>query len=761
MILTNNLGYPRIGKNRELKFALESYWKKKSSLKELQRIAEEIQINHWKLQQSAGIDLIPSNDFSFYDHVLDTAVMLGAIPKRFSVLNFENDLDLYFSMARGFQPSDAENIPAMEMTKWFNTNYHYIVPEIGKSTKFKLNAHKPLSAFELGKREDIQTKPVILGPVSFLLLSKSQDEEFQPVKKLQELLPLYEQLFSELYTAGAEWLQLDEPFLSLELTDLELSAFKEFFEYFGKSMDKPKIILTTYFADPSINLTLLQLSPFEGIHLDLTNIGETVELVKQLGNVKTLSLGLIDGRNVWRKDLFELFKTAFQISNNFAHDNILISSSCSMLHVPQDVEMEKDLDPEIKSWLSFATQKLQELSALKTALESGEPHGTLFDSNQQALASREKREMEGRLLEGHQQLLDQSQISRESRFEVRRKIQQAELSLPLLPTTTIGSFPQTSDVRKERAKFDRGEISKSDYENFLKDKIREVVKIQEQIGLDVLVHGEFERNDMVQYFGEKLDGFAFTEHGWVQSFGSRYVRPPIIHSYVRRPSPMTVDWSTFAQSLTEKPMKGMLTGPVTILQWSFARDDQPRSETCRQIAYSIRQEVIDLETAGIRVIQIDEPALREGLPLHREDWQEYLQWSVECFKIASTGVRDETQIHTHMCYSEFNDIIEAIAEMDADVISIEASRSKMELLEAFESFEYPNEIGPGVYDIHSTNIPSLEDIKDLISRALEVIPAEQLWVNPDCGLKTRTWEEVIPALENMTAAAQEIRSELH
>jgi 5-methyltetrahydropteroyltriglutamate--homocysteine methyltransferase len=761
MILTNNLGYPRIGKNRELKFALESYWKKKSSLNDLQKIAEEIQVNHWKLQQSAGIDLIPSNDFSFYDHVLDTAVMLGAIPQRFSELNFENDLDLYFSMARGFQPSDAENIPAMEMTKWFNTNYHYIVPEIGKSTLFNLNSHIHLTAFELGKKEGIITKPVILGPVSFLLLSKSPDEGFQPLKMLQELLPLYEQLFSGLKAAGAEWLQLDEPYLSLELSDLGLSAFGEFFEYFGKIVDRPKIILTTYFADPSINLPLLQQSPFEGIHLDLTNLEVPLELVKQLVNVKTLSLGLIDGRNVWRKDLFELFDTAFQILNNFSHDSLLISSSCSMMHVPQDVEMEKDLDPEIKSWLSFASQKLQELSVLKTALESGEPHGTLFDSNQQALASREKREMDGRLKEDPHPLLDHSQISRESSFKVRRKIQQAELSLPLLPTTTIGSFPQTSEVRKERAKFDHGEISGSDYENFLKDKIREVVKIQEQIGLDVLVHGEFERNDMVQYFGEKLDGFAFTEHGWVQSFGSRYVRPPIIHSYVRRPSPMTVDWSTFAQSLTEKPMKGMLTGPVTILQWSFVRDDQPRSETCRQIAYSIRQEVIDLETAGIRVIQIDEPALREGLPLHRGDWQEYLQWAVECFKIASTGVRDETQIHTHMCYSEFNDIIQAIAEMDADVISIEASRSKMELLEAFKHFEYPNDIGPGVYDIHSPNIPSLEDIKDLISRALVVIPAEQLWVNPDCGLKTRTWEEVIPSLKNMAAAAQEIRSELH
>lgn len=761
MILTNNLGYPRIGINRELKFALESYWKKKSSLNELQRIAEEIKINHWRLQQSAGIDLIPSNDFSFYDHVLDTAFMLGAIPPRFSTESFDNDHDLYFAMARGFQPPEGENIPAMEMTKWFNTNYHYIVPEIGKRTSFNLNSHKPLTAFELGKKEGIITKPVILGPVSFLLLSKSQDEGFQPLKKLRELLPLYEQLFSGLKAAGAEWLQLDEPYLSLELTNLEVNAFKEFFEYFGKVMDRPKIILTSYFADPSINLPLFQQSPFEGLHLDLTNINEPVEFIEQLDHVKTLSLGLIDGRNVWRKNLFELFNTAFQISNNFAHDNLLISSSCSMLHVPQDVEMEKELDPEIKSWLSFASQKLQELSAIKTALESGEPHGTIFDSNQQALASREKREMKGRLKEDPHPLLDHSQISRESRFEVRRKIQQAELSLPLLPTTTIGSFPQTRDVRKERAKFDRGETSRSDYENFLKDKIREVVDIQEEISLDVLVHGEFERNDMVQYFGEKLDGFAFTEHGWVQSFGSRYVRPPIIHSYVRRPAPMTVEWSTFAQSLTKKPMKGMLTGPVTILQWSFVRDDQPRSETCRQIAYSIRQEVIDLEAAGIRVIQIDEPALREGLPLHREDWQEYLQWSVECFKIASTGVRDETQIHTHMCYSEFNDIIQAIADMDADVISIEASRSKMELLEAFEDFEYPNEIGPGVYDIHSTNIPSLEDIKDLISRALEVIPAEQLWVNPDCGLKTRTWEEVIPALKNMTAAAQEIRSELH
>jgi 5-methyltetrahydropteroyltriglutamate--homocysteine methyltransferase len=526
-------------------------------------------------------------------------------------------------------------------------------------------------------------------------------------------------------------------------------------------MNRPKIILTTYFADPSINLALLQSSPFEGLHLDLTNIADPAELVKQLDQVNTLSLGLIDGRNIWRQDLYRLFDNAKEIIKKSNPVNILISSSCSMLHIPQDVEMEEDLNNEIKSWLSFATQKLMELSALKTALDSGEPQEAWFISNQQALASREIKIKESRMSEQHIPLLDQTQISRESSFEVRRKLQQFELSLPLLPTTTIGSFPQTSDVRRERAKFDRGETSGCDYENFLKDKIREVVEIQEEIGLDVIVHGEFERNDMVQYFGERLDGFAFTEHGWVQSFGSRYVRPPIIHSDVHRPSPMTVEWSKFAQSLTEKPMKGMLTGPVTILQRSFVRDDQPRSETCRQIAYSIRQEVIDLEAAGIRVIQIDEPALREGLPLHREDWQDYLHWAVECFKIASTGVRDETQIHTHMCYSEFNDIIQAIAAMDADVISIEASRSKMELLEAFESFEYPNDIGPGVYDIHSPNIPSLEDIRDLINRALEVIPSEQLWVNPDCGLKTRTWEEVIPTLKNMTAAAQEIRRQLH
>lgn len=760
MILTNNLGYPRIGKNRELKFALESYWKKKSSLDELIKTGEEIQLNNWRLQQSAGVDLIPSNDFSYYDHVLDTAVMLGVIPERFTELEFENDLDLYFAMARGFQPSEGEIIPAMEMTKWFNTNYHYIVPEIGKSTRFELNSLKPLAAFELAKKEGIMTKPVILGPVSFLLLSKSAEEDFQPIDMLKELFPLYKHLFSELKAAGAEWLQLDEPFLSMELSEFEANAFKEFFAYFSKIQDHPRIILTTYFADPSINLELLQQSPFQGIHLDLSNMGDPLESIKQLNNHSTLSLGLIDGRNIWRQDLKISYKKVAEISNNAQSSNLLISSSCSMLHVPQDVEMEKNLDPEIRSWMSFSLQKLMEMSALKSAIERGKPEGILFDTNQQALLSREKREKASRNLKEDQLLLNQTQINRESGFEVRRKIQQTELSLPLLPTTTIGSFPQTAEVRRQRAKFDRGEISACDYENFLKDKIREVVQIQEEIGLDVLVHGEFERNDMVQYFGEKLDGFAFTEHGWVQSFGSRYVRPPIIHSRVHRPAPMTVEWSKFAQSLTEKPMKGMLTGPVTILQWSFVRDDQPRSETCRQIAYAIRQEVIDLEAAGIRVIQIDEPALREGLPLHRGDWHEYLHWAVECFKIASSGVRDETQIHTHMCYSEFNDIIQAIADMDADVISIEASRSKMELLKAFEHFEYPNDIGPGVYDIHSPNVPSLDDMKELIKRAMNVIPAEQLWVNPDCGLKTRNWEEVIPALKNLTAAAQIIRSEL-
>lgn len=760
MVLTNNLGYPRIGLKRELKFALEAYWKRKSTLAELLKIAEEIQIQNWKLQQSAGIDLIPSNDFSFYDHVLDAAVMLGAVPDRFSQEQFESETDRYFAMARGFRTMEGQNVPAMEMTKWFNTNYHYIVPEVSRSTRFSLNLEKPLKAFNLARQNGITTKPVILGPISFLLLSKSPNEDFEPISKFAELLPLYETLFAELKNSGVEWLQLDEPWLALELEPQIALAYKTFFDFFKFNKNQPKIILTSYFADSSVNLSLLKNSPFDGLHLDLTSMKEPLRIAEELASIDSLSLGLVDGRNIWKHDLYEKLALAKEISRRVKPENLLIATSCSLLHVPQDIEMEIELNSEIKSWLSFASQKLQELTALRIGMEENAEIPELFSANQNALASRLEHEENLKGSNDQTNAHKFIQTSRESDFKTRKEIQQVELALPLLPTTTIGSFPQTSEVRKARADFDRGNLSPQDYENFLKEKIKDLVEIQEEIGLDVLVHGEFERNDMVQYFAEQMDGFAFTEHGWVQSFGSRYVRPPIIHSYVSRPAPMTVMWTKYAQSLTDKPMKGMLTGPVTILQWSFVRDDQPRSETCRQIAMAIREEVNDLEAAGIRVIQIDEPALREGLPLHRQDWQGYLDWAVESFKIASSGARDETQIHTHMCYSEFNDIIQSIADMDADVISIEASRSKMELLEAFEQYEYPNDIGPGVYDIHSPIVPSEGAMEDLIKRALEVIPADQLWINPDCGLKTRGWEEVIPALKNMVAAAQAARTDL-
>ena len=760
MFLTNNLGYPRIGRNRELKFALEAYWKKRSTLADLLNTAKEIQLENWKLQQSAGIDLIPSNDFSFYDHVLDAAVMLGAIPDRFSQEEFESEYDRYFAMARGFQTTEGQNIPAMEMTKWFNTNYHYIVPEINKDTRFSLNSEKPLAAFDWARQNGILTKPVILGPISFLLLSKSSDEGFEPISKLPELLPLYEALFFELKLSGVEWLQLDEPWLALELEPQIVLAYKAFFDFFKIHKDRPKVILTSYFADSSVNLSLLKSSPFDGLHLDLTSTKDPLRVASELDFVNSLSLGLVDGRNIWKHDLHEKLALAKEISQHAKPQNLLIASSCSMLHVPQDIEMESELDPEVKSWISFASQKLRELNSLKTALEANTGIPELFSANLKAITSRKAHDQKSKDENYQSNGINFIQTSRESDFKARKQIQQVELALPLLPTTTIGSFPQTSEVRKARADFDRGHLSPEEYDKFVKDKIKELVEIQEEIGLDVLVHGEFERNDMVQYFGEKLNGFAFTGNGWVQSFGSRYVRPPIIHSFVDRPAPMTVKWSLYAQSLTDKPMKGMLTGPVTILQWSFVRDDQPRSETCRQIAMAIREEVKDLEAAGIRVIQIDEPALREGLPLHRQEWQDYLDWAVESFKIASCGVRDETQVHTHMCYSEFNDIIQAIADMDADVISIEASRSKMELLDAFDQFEYPNDIGPGVYDIHSPIIPSEKSMEELIKRALEVIPVDQLWVNPDCGLKTRGWEEVLPALKNMVAAAQAVRSDL-
>ena len=755
MVFTSNLGYPRIGLKRELKFALEAFWSNRSDLESLLATSDHIQVSNWQLQKSLGIDRIPSNDFSLYDHVLDTAVMVSAIPTRFKHKEITDEYMRYFAMARGYQKGDV-SIPAMEMTKWFNTNYHYIVPEISRDTTFALNIQKPLNAFNLAKSSGIITHPVVLGPVSFLLLSKTNDMGFSPIEKLSELLPIYRQLFSEFHKEGVPWIQLDEPFLVSDLDEEIKKAYQDFFTDLGKSGNKPKVMLATYFDDVSLNSELISLSPFEGLHLDLTNTQGSLGLLRSLPKFHTLSLGIVDGRNIWKTNLISQAELIREIQIIQNPQEILISPTCSMIHIPQDLDMEPGMDPVINSRLSFAKQKLQELVILKmSVVDPKYVKNSLIindlNSTGEKIFNRINKSQAGY----HLEKISSVQLERHSSFSERKKRQ--NLALPIFPTTTIGSFPQTIDIRNMRAKLTKREIDQEEYDIFIRSEIKNVIRLQEEIGLDVLVHGEFERNDMVQYFAEKMQGFTFSNNGWVQSFGSRYVRPPIIYGAISRPEPMTVVWAKYAQSLTEKPVKGMLTGPVTILQWSFVRDDQPRSVTCREIALAIREEVLDLESAGIQAIQIDEPALREGLPIQRSKWNEYLSWAVECFKIASGGVKDETQIHTHMCYAEFNDIIHAIGEMDADVISIEASRSNMELLNAFGEYHYPNDIGPGIYDIHSPNIPTIEDIVGLIKKALEVIPADQLWINPDCGLKTRSWEEVIPSLKAMVSAAKAMR----
>jgi len=748
MILTSNLGYPRIGPKRELKFALEDYWSGRSDLGSLLSVSESIQLSNWRLQKSLGIDRIPSNDFSLYDHVLDASVMVSAIPLRFQIEELTDEHTRYFAMARGYQ-NGGISIPAMEMTKWFNTNYHYIVPEISRDSSFKLNIQKPLKAFELAKENGIITHPVILGPVSFLSLSKTLEPNFNPLEKLSELLPIYNQLFSKLKDAGVPWIQLDEPLLVSDLDQDIKTAFQTSFLEFESPKTRPYVMLATYFDDLTINKELILKSPFEGLHIDLTNTPDPLLLIRSLPKIQALSIGVVDGRNIWKSDLVKQSELISQIQNIGNHQDLLLSPSCSMLHIPQDLELEREIKPEVISKLSFAKQKLRELFILKMSITVPQDFQSHLVENGMNLIGQEIHSV------NPINLISALSIERNSPFLERKKKQ--HLSLPVFPTTTIGSFPQTHEVRNIRAKFAKKEITRIEYDAFIKSEILKVIQLQEEIGLDVLVHGEFERNDMVQYFAEKLQGFAFSTDGWVQSFGSRYVRPPIIFGTVSRPVPMTVEWIKYAQSLTEKPVKGMLTGPVTILQWSFVRNDQPRSSTCREIALAIRAEVLDLESSGIQIIQIDEPALREGLPIQKAKWHEYLLWAVECFKIAAGGVKDETQIHTHMCYAEFNDIIQAIGEMDADVISIEASRSNMELLNAFGEYDYPNDIGPGTYDIHSPNIPKADDIVELIKKALEVIPSNQLWINPDCGLKTRTWDEVIPSLKAMVSAAKSMR----
>jgi 5-methyltetrahydropteroyltriglutamate--homocysteine methyltransferase len=769
-IRTHNLGYPRIGEKRELKKAMEAYWRGEISVDELDRVGKQLRRSHWLVQKEAGIELIPSNDFSFYDQMLDMTCLLGNIPPRFEWNGDTCGLDLFFQIARGVggEPeggrpsSDAQRaaVHASEMTKWFDTNYHYIVPEFQAGTAFRLGATKPFDEFEEARALGIRTKPVLIGPLTYLHLGKSMDSNFERLALLEGLLPVYTEILRRLEKLGAEWVQLDEPILAFELSSDWQAAFLPAYRTLRSAAPDSKILLGTYFGELRENLSLATSLPVDALHLDLTRAAKELQKVLQhLPPSMSLSLGVVDGRNVWRNNFELSLQQIGEAKRVLSSERLLIAPSCSLLHSPVTLRKESALDAEIREWLAFAEEKLREVTQL-ARLAEGRGDALVAYKNRVAFHSRRASERIHRsAVKARCRAVRAEDSRRSAPFSQRRIKQRATLGLPLFPTTTIGSFPQTAEVRAARAKWKRGELSDHDYEAFLKEKTADCIRFQEEAGLDVLVHGEFERNDMVEYFGEQLEGFAFTANGWVQSYGSRCVKPPIIYGDVARPRPMTVAWSVHAQSLTSKPMKGMLTGPITILQWSFVRDDQPRSETARQIALAIRDEVLDLEAAGIRVIQIDEPALREGLPLRRSDWQAYLDWAVESFRLAASGVRDETQMHTHMCYCEFNDIIESIAALDADVISIEASRSNMELLDAFAAFRYPNEVGPGVWDIHSPRIPETSEMANLLRKAATVLPIESLWVNPDCGLKTRAWEEVIPCLQNMVTAAAALRRE--
>jgi 5-methyltetrahydropteroyltriglutamate--homocysteine methyltransferase len=688
--------------------------------------------------------------------------MVGAVPARYGAGGGSVDLDTCFAMARGVQDG-TRDVTAMEMTKWFDTNYHYIVPELHAGQEFALCSSRPIDEFSEALALGIRTRPVLLGPVSFLLLAKCRDGRAGSLDLLDALLPVYAEVLSRLRGAGAQWAQIDEPCLVQDLDEAARRAFVRAYTRLRGAAPGLRVLLATYFGDLGENLQTVLRLPVDGIHLDLVRgPGQLDEVLSRLPAGCVLSAGIVDGRNIWVNDLGRSLDVLERAASVLGPKRLFVAPSCSLLHVPMDLEQERSMDPEIRGWLAFADQKLREIALLARALRDGRQAvaGEIEESRRRFRARSASpgvcRPEVRRRLEG----LGPRAAVRNGPAAQRRAVQRDRLGLGPFPTTTIGSFPQTAEVRNRRAALGRGEIGQEEYEQFLEQEIEGIIRFQEEVGLDVLVHGEPERNDMVQYFGEQLTGFAFTEHGWVQSYGSRYVRPPIIYGDVSRPGPMTVRWAEFAASLTDRPVKGMLTGPLTMLQWSFVRDDQPRRETCRQIALAIRDEVCDLEAAGIAIVQIDEPAIREGLPLRRRDWPAYLEWAVECFRIASCGVRDETQIHTHMCYSEFNDIIDAIARLDADVISIESSRSRMELLDAFESYEYPGEIGPGVFDIHSPRIPTVKEMRDLLLRATRYLSPDQVWVNPDCGLKTRRWEEVRPALRNMVEAARAVRAEL-
>lgn len=760
MAITHNLGFPRIGAQRELKFAQEKYWRGEIDSTELATCGKQLRSKHW--QQQSPLDFLPAGDFSFYDQVLDMSFALGNIPSRAVNQNNANntELDTYFRVARGRSSKDTDNscIHAGEMTKWFDTNYHYIVPEFTQGSTFSLHSEKLLLQISEAKSHGANVKPVIIGPVTYLHLGKEKDTS-NKLALLDRLLPVYQQLLAELANAGVEWVQVDEPILVTELDQEWKQALEHSYQFLKNS--PVKLLLATYFGPLQDNLAVISQLPVSGVHLDAINAKhEVADLIKSLPASSVVSLGVINGRNIWKTDLSTTLNWLEPIANEL-QERLWIAPSCSLLHVPVDLESEEQLDPEIKSWLAFAHQKLDELTTLQTALNEGRNKvSSELEANQTAINSRhQSTRVNNPVVQQAVANITPSLGQRQSNFNTRSKLQKEHIKLPLYPTTSIGSFPQTAQIRAARLRYKKDQISESDYTLLMQQEIQYAVDQQEALGLDVLVHGEAERNDMVEYFGEQLQGYAFSQFGWVQSYGSRCVKPPILFGDISRPKAMTVKWTQYAQSLTEKPMKGMLTGPVTILNWSFVRDDQPRSLSCYQLALAIREEVQDLEKAGVNIIQIDEAALREGLPLRQSQWQEYLQWAIESFRISANGVDDNTQIHTHMCYSEFNDIISAIADMDADVITIETSRSDMELLDVFDHFNYPNDIGPGVYDIHTPNTPTQAHIVELIEKAAQRIPAERLWINPDCGLKTRQWEEVIPALQNMVSAAQTLRQQ--
>ncbi|UOP00792.1 5-methyltetrahydropteroyltriglutamate--homocysteine S-methyltransferase [Kingella potus] len=748
-------GYPRIGAKRELKFAVEGFWKGAKSEAELRETAAGIRRLNWAAQKAAGADLLPVGDFSFYDHVLDLLCTLGAIPKRFGFDAANLSLQEYFQLARG----NATQF-AMEMTKWFDTNYHYIVPEWHADTEFSVNAQNLIAQIKEAKAQGYDIKPTLIGPVTLLWLGKAKDENFKRISLLPKLVAAYAQLLRELAAEGVDWIQIDEPILAADADENWIKAVETAYKELGNT--GVRIIIGTYFASVAEHLNLLKSLPVHGVHIDCVRAPEQLAVFADAWpENKVLSVGLIDYRNVWRANLSKVIDTLKPVQEKLGN-NLWIAPSCSLLHSPQDLAVEEKLDSEIKSWMAFAAQKLVELGVVKQALAHGK------DSVKEAVAASDaaaadratNKKIHNEAVQKRVADLPKGADQRKSPFAERIKAQQAWMKLPVLPTTTIGSFPQTAEIRQARAAFKKGELSAADYDAAMKKEIAYCVEVQEKLELDVPVHGEAERNDMVEYFGEQLAGYCFTQFGWVQSYGSRCVKPPVIFGDVSRPEPMTVYWSAYAQSLTKRPMKGMLTGPVTMYKWSFVRDDVPLSLVAKQIALALNDEVLDLEKAGIKVIQIDEPAIREAMPLKKAQWDGFLAWACEAFRLSSTGAEDSTQIHTHMCYSEFNDILPAIASMDADVITIETSRSDMELLTAFGDFKYPNDIGPGVYDIHSPRVPTAAEVEKLLRKAMEVVPVERLWVNPDCGLKTRGWKETIEQLEVMMEVTKKLRAEL-